>query len=281
VPSIKGQLPKAYLRIDPDIDRAKADTRWDFVRLLCEANRQPARGQFKTRALFDAVIGRSSARRLLAAGDAVELDSGKVVVPGWDEWQEGDVTVAERQRRIRSRRDNGVSQPLPHRDTTVTSPLLNRIPTPSRVARGQQGSKAARHKEDLHQEEEPAVAIPRDAIALVGSDRPDLRALAARGMTYIRTNELAILDHIADNERAGEWKPITTGQQVVAGWISEAPKGSHLVDYVIGRENDLKAERGISADEIEAEWQAVKEADKSSAPEAIGRIVERVAGSPP
>jgi hypothetical protein len=116
-------LPKMYLRIDPNLDRAKADTRWDFIRLLCEANRQTRRGRFKSRALFDGLLGRAAARRLIEAGDAVERASGEVVVPGWEEWQEGDITVAERQRRIRARRDE-------QRDNGVTSPLLDRIQTP-------------------------------------------------------------------------------------------------------------------------------------------------------
>ncbi|MCC6312229.1 MAG: hypothetical protein IT345_15135 [Trueperaceae bacterium] len=120
---MRGQLPKAYLRLDPNIDRAKADTQWAFIRLLCEANRQPRRGRFKNRAVFDGIMGRAAARKLIEAGDAVERPSGEVVVPGWDEWQEGDVTVAERQRRIRQRRESA-----------VIPPLHDRIPTPEASA---------------------------------------------------------------------------------------------------------------------------------------------------
>jgi hypothetical protein len=125
------QLPKLYLRIDPNVDRAKADTQWAFIRLLCEANRQPRRGRFKNRALFDGLLGKAAARKLIAAGDAVETRSGEVIVPGWDEWQEGDVTVAERQRRIRERRRTASPDRDEDRDAAVTPPLLNRIPTPS------------------------------------------------------------------------------------------------------------------------------------------------------
>lgn len=123
-----------------------------------------------------------------------------------------------------------------------------------------------------------SVSVPRDAIVLEGQTRPDLVALRQRGMTYIRQSELAILDAIADNER-DESRPISVGQQVVADWIAEAPKGVHLVDFVIQRENDLKRERGFSADEADAAWQRTKEADRTSAPERLGSIVERLTGT--
>lgn len=172
----RGQLPKAYLRIDPNIDRHKADTQWAFIRLLCEANRQPRRGRFKSRAYFDGLMGKAAAKRLLVAGDAIEMGNGEVLVPGWEEWQEGDVTVAERQRRIRQRRDEKVEVPqsrlnrdalltesvdirpistassgngvedheaqLAQRYIAVTSPLPDRIPTPA--ATTPKGSKARR-----------------------------------------------------------------------------------------------------------------------------------------
>jgi hypothetical protein len=95
-------------------------------------------------------------------------------------------------------------------------------------------------------------------------------------MHYIRQRELEILDAIADNEREGEWKPIATGQEVIAGWIRGAPKGVHLVDYVIQTENDLKRERGFDADEADAQWEREKAEDKASAPERLGAIMDRL-----
>jgi hypothetical protein len=47
-----------------------------------------------------------------------------VIVPGWDEWQEGDVTVAERQRRIRERRAN---EPLSGAERTAAWRLRNKV----------------------------------------------------------------------------------------------------------------------------------------------------------
>jgi hypothetical protein len=120
------------------------------------------------------------------------------------------------------------------------------------------------------------VRAPRDAVLLDGQTRPDLVALRERGMTYIRANELEILDHIADNERAGEWQPISTGQDVIAGWIHTAPAGVHLVDHVIHTENELKRQRGAEADVADEEWNRQKEADRRAAPEQLGSIVARL-----
>lgn len=138
----KGKLPKAYLRLDPNLDQAHPDP-GAMVRLLCAANRQPHRGRFKSRDLLDAVLGKAIAKGCIDRRDVVEQDDGRYYVPGWDEWQEGDWTVGERQRRIRDRRNAGnVTESHPQRDTTVTASPPPALPTP--MAARQQGSKAAR-----------------------------------------------------------------------------------------------------------------------------------------
>ena len=102
---VKGQLPKAYLRFDPNIDQTHPDHLDGFIRLLCAANRQTHRGIFRSRAVLDGVLGRPTVKRLIERGDILEEPDGTYSVPGWNEWQEGDWQVAERQRRIRTRRD--------------------------------------------------------------------------------------------------------------------------------------------------------------------------------
>lgn len=103
----RGQLPKAYLRIDPNLD-ATHPAPGDMVELLCAANRQPRRGLFKTRELALRVLGRPLLTKSLDRGDLVEVKDG-LYVAGWDEWQEGDLTVGERMSRLRSRKRNGVT----------------------------------------------------------------------------------------------------------------------------------------------------------------------------
>jgi len=104
-PRERGQLPKAYLRIDPNLDSTHADP-GAMVELLCAANRQPHRGRFKSPEVAIRVLGRAAYRLALARGDLVQNGHG-LYVDGWDEWQEHDWTVGERMRRLRlRRRDN-------------------------------------------------------------------------------------------------------------------------------------------------------------------------------
>src|SRR5437773_2543798 len=95
-------MPRAYLRVDPNIDQHPDPL--GMLLLLCAAHRQPDRGRFRSRAILDRTLGRSRVTAMLRTGDLCALDDGRLYVPGWDEWQEGDLTVAERMRRMRAAR---------------------------------------------------------------------------------------------------------------------------------------------------------------------------------
>jgi HNH endonuclease len=99
----RGQLPKAYLRLDPNIDHTHPEHLEAFIRLLCAASRQPHRGWFRSRAMVEHLLGKRATATLFDRGDLVQRTGGFgiVEVPGWDEWQEGDFTVGERMRLIR------------------------------------------------------------------------------------------------------------------------------------------------------------------------------------
>lgn len=128
------QLPKAYLRVDPNID-AHPDP-GTMILLMCEAHRQPRRGRFRHLDRLRRSIGRRQLQGAIDRGDLVEQDDGSWYLEGWDEWQEGDWTVGERVRRVRERRSRvrerrssggahletferytGVSPPCPERST--------------------------------------------------------------------------------------------------------------------------------------------------------------------
>ena len=102
MPPERGQLPKAYLRIDPNLDSTHAAP-GDMVTLLCSANRQPHRGLFKSEAIARRVLGPGLFRRSVERGDLLPNGPGWYV-DGWNEWQENDWTVGERMRRLRSRK---------------------------------------------------------------------------------------------------------------------------------------------------------------------------------
>lgn len=98
-------LPRAYLRLDPNIDQTHPDI-GAFIRLLCAAARQPDRGRFRDLAHLQALFGKHRVHQMIARRDVEALPDGRYYVPGWDEWQEGDLTVGERMKRMRARRNN-------------------------------------------------------------------------------------------------------------------------------------------------------------------------------
>lgn len=99
-----GQLPKAYLRIDPNLDSTHPAP-GDMVALLCAANRQPHRGVFKTKEVAQMALGRTLFAKSVQRGD-LHLNGVGWVVDGWDIWQEGDLTVGQRMRAYRARKRN-------------------------------------------------------------------------------------------------------------------------------------------------------------------------------
>lgn len=103
-PRERGQLPKAYLRIDPNLDSTHPAP-GDMIALLCAANRQPQRGYFKSESVAQMALGRALYRRSIVRGDLRKNGSG-YHVDGWEDWQEGDLNVGERMRRLRERRRN-------------------------------------------------------------------------------------------------------------------------------------------------------------------------------
>lgn len=157
------ELPKAYLRLDPDIDQKHPDNLDGMVRLLCAANRQRPRGFFHSRDTFVSIFGKTLARRFFERGDVEEAPGGRVYVKGWGAWQEGDLTVAERVSRIRSKRNDvtpvvtpGEDPPaLPRRYMSVTQPLLSRYPTSPVLTTTDVKSDV--ETEDRRQETEPAL----------------------------------------------------------------------------------------------------------------------------
>jgi hypothetical protein len=129
------QMPKLYLRTDPNIDQHPDPE--GMLLLMCAANRQPRRGRFDHRETVERILGKKRAakfftpRRPGKTPDIVELPDGRLYLDGWDEWQEGDLTVPERQKRFRERHAA--------RYPAVTQPLLDRIQTPRGCARDASG----------------------------------------------------------------------------------------------------------------------------------------------
>jgi hypothetical protein len=104
---------RAYHRIDPLMDERKSHYTpaqlGAFVKVQLLAGRQTHRGRFRSIEALRMALPASYARHvdfLVAEGDIVASKT-HVYVDGWDEWQEGDVTVKERMARLRNRKRNG------------------------------------------------------------------------------------------------------------------------------------------------------------------------------
>jgi hypothetical protein len=106
-------MTRAYLRLDPAFDERKEaypDGAYrSLIAVFCMAETQTHRGRFRSVDYVKRLLGKHGRHvsYLIAQGDLIVLSDGRVYVVGWDEWQEGDVTVAERVQRIRTRRRNG------------------------------------------------------------------------------------------------------------------------------------------------------------------------------
>lgn len=170
-------MPRAYLRLDPNIDQTHPDVE-GFVRLMCAAARQPERGRFRDRSVLDRAVGRSRVARAIERGDVVSLPDGRLYLDGWDEWQEGDHTVAERMKRMRARRSANRHSAV----SPVTAP-----PSPGRI--------------DVTTD-----AVAKGVVGIVGGDdgADSPPTPAKRGLRSNGTNPRAIAARTAEVDRDAE-----------------------------------------------------------------------------
>lgn len=124
---------RAYLRLDPNLRRQKRDypdgAFRAFVELLCASEAQPVRGRFESRPLLKALLGPRGRwiDYLIEHGD-LAADGEELIVVGWQDWQEGDITVPERMARLRAKKSKATptdTPPVTAGDTEpVTTPRL-------------------------------------------------------------------------------------------------------------------------------------------------------------
>jgi hypothetical protein len=110
VPRVKGQLPKAYLRIDPALAFTHPNPAL-FLKAMGFANMQPCRGRFKDWALVVSLFGAGDAEFLRDRNDLVQQENGVWYLDGWDIWQEGDLDVGERMHRYRNKKRAAAASP--------------------------------------------------------------------------------------------------------------------------------------------------------------------------
>lgn len=104
---------RAYHRVDPLMDDRKGHYTpaqlGTYLKVQLLAGRQSNRGRFRSVAALRSMLPGAYARHvdfLVSEGDLVTGPDGCAYLDGWDEWQEGDITVGERMARLRNRRRN-------------------------------------------------------------------------------------------------------------------------------------------------------------------------------
>lgn len=123
---------KAYLRFDPLTDERKAgytDAQFRaFFNVLCAAARQSPRGRFRNAAQLRGLLGRHARHVafLVTEGDLRSMADGTIYVDGWDQWQEGDLSVADRMAALRNRKGNGATR-SPGAERTANWRLRNDV----------------------------------------------------------------------------------------------------------------------------------------------------------
>ena len=141
-------LPRAYLRMDPNIDQHPDPLA--MVRLMCAAARQSKRGRFKDASALTRLLGKRTVAGLVERADVVPLSDGTVYVDGWDEWQEGDLTVRDRMARLRSR-NRDITVTAPSQDRTNTSARASSTPTLTPTLEDRRSA-----RDDVDEDEDPA-----------------------------------------------------------------------------------------------------------------------------
>lgn len=156
---------RAYHRVDPLMDERKGhyspSQLGAFVKVQLLAGRQRCPGRFRSLEAVANIVPASYVEHipfLVAEGDLIVQPDGTVYLDGWDEWQEGDLTVSERMSRLRNRRRNaGVTDTV---TATVTEPVTSTVTRASPSANANAVADASSPEGGLG-----GTAIPRDVQA--------------------------------------------------------------------------------------------------------------------
>lgn len=253
---------RAYLRLDPKLRRQK----WDypdgafraFVEMLCASESQPVRGRFESRELVKAMLGprRRWIGYLLEHGDLGQ-EGEEFVVIGWQDWQEGDITVPERMARLRAKKA-GAALVTPADTPDDTAP-----DTPARIAEAVGGGG------------KPLAASADDEVfGLPGADDP-LTIVCELVMSAAPIEDRDFREKVADQTRlyTAEWVIAAyrkAYQETIAEsrrpqrWTLSKRAEVHLATWT--RAEELKAVKG-AAQRAAEEREALREAAEQVSPE--------------
>jgi len=282
---------RAYHRIDPLMDERKSDYTpaqlGAFVKVQLLAGRQKYRGRFRSLAALTGALPASYARHvpfLFEQGDLAGQPDGSVYLPGWDEWQEGDLTVRERMARLRQRQSTHRNN---DRHAAVTPPVTE--PSQSRNLPLQRSSVSVSVRDKASTK--PRVVAPspssssptngprltREQLAAWASfDRPEWQpfktAWLARGFLWPPSGS----DGDDDTSQRGLlWSIADARPHDLGRWVTEA-KGKTaraIIDHVLARWHEVRVDSGVE----DAEWEEAKTAERRGASRTMTRLGEALA----
>jgi hypothetical protein len=296
---------RAYHRVDPLMDERKSHYSpaqlGAFLKVQLVAGRQAQPGQFRSlQALRDALPKPYSRHVdfLVAERDLIVQRDGIVVVDGWKEWQEGDLTVAERMKRLRERKKAAAEpDPSPDRNTNridsrndIRNEEAQTLRTPAsppaiRVGIGVGSSVRELGKAPTAVDvakpraKQPSLDEPRLTERELNSWngftarewRPFKEAWLGRGLHYAPFGS----DGDDDTSQRGLlWQIAEARPNDLGRWVREAPgrTAREVISYVLEQWHSVRADAGVDDDE----WEERKREERRVASGAMTRIGDLV-----
>lgn len=236
---------RAYHRIDPLMDERKGHYTpaqfGAFLKVQLVAGRQTRRGHFRSIAALKALLPSAYVRHvdfLVAEGDLDISRAGLVYVDGWDQWQEGDLTVRDRMAALRNRKRN------PTVTGTVTPTVTEPSPPATRssvgVGVGSKGSPDGKRRRD-QPPRQPLLTKPQlEQWATFGSEWDEVKeAWLGRGFMYPPSGSPEDDD---GSQRGLLWSILDSRPSSLPQWIREAPgkTTNEVIAHVIRRWHDIR-----------------------------------------
>jgi len=267
---------RAYHRVDPLMDERKGHYTpaqlGAFLKVQLVAGRQTKRGHFRSVAALKAILPTSYVRHvdfLVAEGDLEVSRSGAVYVDGWDQWQEGDLTVRDRMAALRNRRRN------PTVTGTVTPAVTEPSPTATRSSvgisvssKGVSGGKPPKREPPR----QPLLTKPQlEQWATFGPEWDAFKAAwLGRGFMYPPAGSPEDDD---GSQRGLLWSILDARPSSLAGWVRDAPgkSASEVIGHIIRRWHDIRDAAEATEPTIVAHGP-----NRREAAEHIGAIIQRL-----
>jgi len=267
---------RAYHRVDPLMDERKSHYSpaqfGAFLKVQLVAGRQPKRGCFRSIQALKGALPGAYVRHvdfLVAERDLTVKRDGTVYVDGWDEWQEGDLTVRDRMAALRNRRRN------PTVTGTVTPAVTEPSPAATRSSVGVGTSVSSKGSPRLNtpraRNGEPLLTKAQlDAWKTFGGEWQDFKqAWLDRGFLFPPYGDPEDDD---TSQRGLLWSLLDARPTDLVRWIREAPGVSptEVIGYILGNWHTIRDEAEPTVPNM-----VVHGPNRRAAPEHVSPIMER------